>query len=366
MTKDNSTLLLRHDDIASIVSRVGPDSFMSEMISRLRTAMAGYQPDDFEIPVRNGFRYQNPVAGLVEWMPLHEKGIQVFLKAVGYHPTNPANTGLPTVVSTLSRFDSRTGQATIIADGALLTAIRTGAASAVATDLLSDPNASDLGLIGCGAQAISQFHGISLVRDLKTVRLYDTDEANAASFEERIAAIRPIGVDVEICGRDEVVRESSILCTATSVGVNQGPVLEDVDVRSNLHVNAVGSDMPGKIEIPKTILKRSLVVPDFLDQAVIEGECQQLRRDEIGPSILSVAANPDLFKPRQNSLTVFDSTGWTLEDSVALELALQHASTLKIGSRLQLSASKNDPWNPYDSLFADSLQPSSVSDDLCK
>lgn len=71
----------------------------------------------------------------------------------------------------------------------------------------------------------------------------------------------------------------------------KGPVFQDGKVKPWLHINAVGSDFKGKFEIPVSLLKRSTIVPDFLAQAVVEGECQQLQPQEIGPNIVEIVQN---------------------------------------------------------------------------
>ena len=126
------------------------------------------------IPVRDGFEYKIPEIGLVEWMPILKSGKKAIIKVVGYHPTNPALRNLPTVLSTINAYDTTTGHLDWIADATFLTALRTGAASAIASKVLALPYSKTVGLIGCGAQALTQLHAISLIFDIETVMVYDT------------------------------------------------------------------------------------------------------------------------------------------------------------------------------------------------
>jgi ornithine cyclodeaminase/alanine dehydrogenase-like protein (mu-crystallin family) len=73
-----------------------------------------------------------------------------------------------------------------------------------------------------------------------------------------------------------LVEQADILCTCTSIGVGEGPLFENVPTKPGLHVNAVGSDFPGKTELPYGLVESGLVVPDFRPQAELEGECQVL------------------------------------------------------------------------------------------
>ena len=144
------TLILDETDLGQIVARIGIDRFMDLMIDRLAVGFREFDDTQTEIPARSGFHYDDPT-GLIEWMPLHQRGDKVLMKLVGYHPASPARRGMPTIVSTLSSYDTQTGHLIAIVDGTLLTAVRTGAASAVASQWMADPDSKTLGLVGCGA-----------------------------------------------------------------------------------------------------------------------------------------------------------------------------------------------------------------------
>ncbi len=133
--------------------------------------MREFDPGRHVIPVRDGFDYQQPQIGLIEWMPALASGEAVTVKMVGYHPQNPLHLNVPTILSTVLWFDVTTGHLQSVMDGNLLTAIRTGAASAVASKVLARPDAEVLGLIGCGAQSVSQLHALSRVFKLRQVLL---------------------------------------------------------------------------------------------------------------------------------------------------------------------------------------------------
>jgi L-lysine cyclodeaminase len=345
-----NTLLLTHDDIAQLVDRVGADRVMDELIERLNRAFASFDDLMFDVPARAGF---HDTSGLVEWMPLHQRGHSVLMKMVGYHPENPTQRNLPTVVSTLSMFDTRTGQLTAVADGALLTAMRTGAASAVATRIFCCQSARSLGLIGCGAQSVTQLHALMRVCEFETVRVFDTAPSVAASFADRVAWFTDASTRIQVASLHELVEQSDVISTATSVDVGHGPVFCSDLTSPHVHINAIGSDLPGKTELPLALLETAVVCPDFPPQAIVEGECQQLSEHQIGPSLMTVAAAPELWEAARNSRTVFDSTGWALEDFVALDLAIEYANKLGIGTRIAIEAPRSNPWDPYATLRSD-------------
>ena len=109
--------------------------------------------------------------------------------------------------------------------------------------------------------------------------------------------------------------------------------------------------------LPLEILKSSLVCPDFLDQAMAEGECQQLRADSepdekiIGPELHELTKWPEAFKMLQQKSTVFDSTGFALEDHVAMEHLLEQALSFGLGTPLAFEDVCAEPYNPYETVF---------------
>lgn len=342
------TLVLSVGDIRCIVEHVGLDALMDEMIVQLIQAFEQFDPMATVVPVRTGFSYESPHLGLVEWMPLFEKHRQIVVKAVGYHPQNPSLYDLPTVLSTVSAYDPTSGHLSAVIDGTFLTALRTGAASAVATQHLASPHSQTLGLIGVGAQAVTQLHGLSRCFDLNRVLIFDSDPTVSQSFSQRVTCL---GLDhLEICQAEvsNIVAAADILCTATSVGVNNGPVFPDQALKPWLHVNAVGADFPGKVEVPLSLLERSFVCPDFRDQAIREGECQQLKDlTKIGSELSDVVKSPAQYRHYQQQFTVFDSTGFALEDQVAMNMLLDYATKLQVGTLIDLESATAEAKNPY-------------------
>ncbi len=355
----HKTLVLTRSDMQQIVQHCGLHTIMDDLIERLISVISEFDAKQTIIPIRAGFNYTKPNTGLIEWMPMYKKGDQVVIKLVGYHPNNPDKYALPTIVSTISAYDTTTGRLCGIMDGVLLTALRTGAASAVASKYLAHPDSSTLGLIGCGAQAVTQLHAISRTFDINRVLIYDINPETMRSFEKRCAILN-LDLDIIPSGLDIVVVESDILCTATSIDPGSGPLFADLRTKPHFHVNAVGSDFPGKIELPVDLLKSSFVCPDFEEQAIIEGECQQLEIKDIGPDLVEVVQNAASFAPVQQEKTVFDSTGWVLEDYVVMDLFMEHALALGLGREMEIEIMAGDAKNPYD--FVKDLSPELIAE----
>lgn len=341
------TRIIARHDIARIVRAVGLDRLIDEMIDRIEVAAREYDETRTVVMPRSGFHYTEPDVGLLEWMPVLHTAEVTTIKVVGYHPSNPVARRLPTILSTVSAYETETGHLAGLADGTFLTALRTGAASAVASRILAHPDSRVLGLVGCGAQSITQLHGIVRSFDIERVLIHDIAPENTESFASRAASVLPSGVTVKPAPLDLIVQSVDILCTSTSIGIDEGPLFDDLATRPWLHVNAVGSDFPGKVELPIALLRRSLVCPDHREQAMKEGECQQLSADEVGPSLAELVANAEEYRAARERTTVFDSTGWALEDRVGIQLLLDHANELGLGLLLELEDIGDDPLNPY-------------------
>jgi len=342
----HTTLILAPEDVQYIIQHIGADQLMDQLIARLEQAFLKFDSAQTDIPIRSGFNYEKPYPGLIEWMPLYQARDQIVIKVVGYHPENPNRFALPTIVSTISAYDSSNGHLIGLADGVLLTALRTGAASALATRYLAKQESTSLGLIGCGAQAITQLHAITRVRDIKDVRFYDADTQTMANFVERCTALQ---LDCQFISTTlkAVVEQSDVICTATSIDVGEGPLFDGFSTLSHVHVNAVGSDFPGKIELPKSLLEQSFICPDFIEQALKEGECQQLSRAEIDTDIIEFIKQKDSRPAVKEVRTVFDSTGWALEDQVVMDLFMEYANQLGRGQKVAIESLQEDAKNPY-------------------
>ncbi|MEU1893370.1 ornithine cyclodeaminase family protein [Streptomyces pristinaespiralis] len=339
------TWVLGRRDVAEVVAAVGRDELMRRIIDRLTGGLAEIGRGERHLsPLRGGLERSEPVPGIWEWMPHREPGDHITLKTVGYSPANPARFGLPTILGTVARYDDTTGALTALMDGVLLTALRTGAASAVASRLLARPDSHTLGLIGTGAQAVTQLHALSLVLPLQRALVWDTDPAHRESFARRAAFT---GVSVEIAEPARIAAEADVISTATSVAVGQGPVLPDTGVREHLHINAVGADLVGKTELPLGLLERAFVTADHPEQALREGECQQLTADRLGPQLAHLCADPAAAAGRQDTLSVFDSTGFAFEDALAMEVFLEAAAERDLGIRVGIEHHPGDALDPY-------------------
>ncbi len=182
--------------------------------------------------------------------------------------------------------------------------IRTGAASGYATDLLANPEADTLGIIGSGLQARTQLEAIRAVRPIKTVRVWSRNEEKRRQFAAECAAT---AVDTA----EEAVRGAQIVVTATN---SKDPVLESVWIAPGTLVNAMGSNVANRRELPEKLVRQAgLVAVDSLEQAKIEAG--DLILAESWANVVELQNVKQHYDPAR--ITIFKSIGLGVEDVAA-------------------------------------------------
>jgi ornithine cyclodeaminase/alanine dehydrogenase-like protein (mu-crystallin family) len=192
---------------------------------------------------------------------------QVFgCKLISVFPENFAK-GRQSHQGVVVLFDGENGAAVCVAHAGEITAIRTAAASAVATDALARPDATRLALLGYGEQAATHARAISEVRPLSAITVWGRDPARARAFAERTAA--ELGIPVEATPTAEAaVAEADIVCTLTGAAE---PILLGRWVRPGTHVNVVGSSFAGPAEVDGDLVVRSRFIADYREGVLAQG-----------------------------------------------------------------------------------------------
>lgn len=277
-------------------------------------------------------RDRSPLRGHVELgdgdlllMPgVRSGGEGASVKLVTIMPSNAAR-GLPTVQALVVWFDTRTGQPLALLDGAMVTAMRTGAASGVATRLLARTDASTLGVIGAGGQAEWQIRAVLAARDIRRVLVY----ARNVEGRERFVARMEEATGVETISADSAeaaVRDADVVCCATT---SVEPVFDAEWVRPGTHVNGIGAFRLGMVEMPPELFARaSPVVVDARTAAMAEagdivaaierGLLAEADLVEIGSIGAGWAAKRD-----PEAITVFKSVGLAIQDVAAAEMIVR-------------------------------------------
>jgi len=167
-------------------------------------------------------------------------------------------------MASLYVYDSTTGVELARVEAEELTAIRTAASSAVATDLLAPSSCETLGIIGTGKQAKAQVPALLKVRRFSEILVYSRRKAHRNKFAEQIH--RTHGVRVRpTASPEEVAGSSQVLVLATN---SETPLFDGNLVNPGTHVNAIGSALPTTREVDNNMVARSFIVVDSIPQAI--------------------------------------------------------------------------------------------------
>ncbi len=329
--------ILSVEALAELIKKHGFENYLKDLINALRQDYSRWQ--DFTKIPRPAMHVPG---GVLELMPICDNKYYTF-KYVNCHPKNP-EVSLQTVVATgqLSQID--TGYPLMFSEMTLLTAFRTAATSALATDLMARKDAKILAIIGTGAQSEFQVKGLRLVRDLTEVRYFDTDPKAMDKFTSNM---ENSGIKLTRCeSAEEAVKTADILtvCTACKEHVD---VIKNAWVGEGLHINALGGDTVGKTELEISILPRSKVVVEYFDQSIVEGEIQRFSLDEAKKytyaELWELVAGIKKGRETDQDITLFDSVGIALEDYSALRLTYELAVKYNLGKDYNLTPVISDP-----------------------
>ena len=268
-------------------------------------------------PLRTWFTAQGRTS--FYFMPAHVSGLgTVSVKVVSVNPRN-RNSSLPSTSATIYVFDSKTGSELAHIEGDNLTAIRTAASSALATDILALEEADSLGIIGTGKQAQAHLPAMLEVRNISNVLVYSPSKAHRKRFVRTAFKNTTVPIVAERSA-EEVARKSDILVLATSSRV---PLFRGAKVLLGTHVNAIGAALPSSREMDTNLVKRSILVVDSLEQAVTTyGDIMiPLKEKAITKSHIRVELGMLLFDPAviergMNDITVFKAGGLGVLDAV--------------------------------------------------
>lgn len=309
---------------------------MRDAISAMRDAFAQLSRGEVTLPAR--MRIDAAAEhGVALVMPCHSTTQKLFsLKMVTLFSDN-LQRGLPLIQSTVILTDGTTGKPLAIMDGASLTAIRTGAVSGLATELLAREDATAVAIFGAGVQARTQLEAVCCARPIRHARVYSRSIEAGERFAREMS--EKLGIEVERAASASAALEGAdVVCTATT---SAAPVFDDRDIRPGVHINAVGSYRPEVVEIPAETVRRSRVVVDHRDSALEEAGdlLTPYRHGLIDESCFGTELG-DLMLGRTSGrtsaveITFFKSVGVAIQDLCAARWTLENAQRLGIGTLL--------------------------------
>jgi ornithine cyclodeaminase len=214
-------------------------------------------------------------------------------------------------------FDPESGAPVCVVHAGEVTAIRTAAASAIATDMLARKDASRLALLGYGEQAATHARAIGKVRDLQSIMVWGRSAARSQAFAAKTHEELNLPVSAVSTVR-EAVAEADVICTVTAAAE---PILHGAWVRPGTHVNVVGSGFAGPAEVDSDLVVRSRFIVDSREGVLQQG-AEFLRAKAAGligdshivAEIGQVLAGEIVGRRSPEEITVYKSLGHVVQD----------------------------------------------------
>ena len=314
---------------------------MDQTIVAMKDAYAALSNGTAVVPLRTRLPISNHNA-LSLFMPAYmktESDEALAVKIVSLFPNNPSR-GLAYIQAAMLVFEAGTGRAVALLEGSTLTAIRTGAGSGAAIDLLARNASKVVAIFGAGPQGKTQLEAACTARKIETVFIFNPTHEKAEAFVREMAGRNSIPKDIRVAKTPkEAIENADIICTATT---SSRAIFEDKDVKSGTHISAVGAYTPEMQELPiETVARARIIVDSYAtvkDEAgdIVKAMQAGLIKEadihaELGEIILGKKAG----RQSDEEITFFKSVGNAVQDATAAQLALKNAREMKIGTEVE-------------------------------
>jgi len=311
---------------------------MAEAIEGMKAGYAQLSAGRAQIPLRVPLNVSSDDVTLIMPFLVPDDGGALGLKLVSVFNSNIAQ-GLPLIHSVVLAVDPATGKPQALIEGGAVTAIRTGAASGAATDVLARPDAAVAAIFGSGVQARRQLEAVCTVRRIERVWVYSL--VGAEAFVAEMAGYGPIPADVRIAKTPrEAVAEADVICTATT---SRTPVFDGHDLKPGAHVNGIGSYTPLMQENDLTTVRRARVIVDSFEAVLAEAgdliiplNAGDITRDHIAAELGEVIAGIKPGRTNPEQITFFKSVGVAVQDAMAAKIILRNGSIMGLGTSIEL------------------------------
>ncbi|MCP3932398.1 MAG: ornithine cyclodeaminase [Bacteroidetes bacterium] len=246
--------------------------------------------------------------------------------------------GIPAIVGIVLVLDTETGEILSIMDGEYLTALRTGAASGLATRYFARENANTLAIFGCGAQGKTQLEAVAAVREISKVWIFDRNKGKAKSFISELE--NKMDAEIHIAEDNEVLKECDVICTATNA---EEPLFKLDELKEGVHINAIGSYKPNMQELDPFLIKKAKVYVDQKGPCLAESgdlikpiKAGLIAADHIQGEIGDFALNRIEGRTSEKEITVFKSVGVAIQDFVVANKVYEKSITQGFGQKISL------------------------------
>jgi ornithine cyclodeaminase len=328
-------LILTRNDLQQAVT-------MADAMDAVAGAFAQLSSGEAAVPLRTRIELPGE-QGVALFMPAYLHGANALgLKALTLLPHNTERRGLPAIAAVVLVFDAENGQPSALMDGGYLTALRTGAASGVATRLMARADARTLALFGAGAQALPQVLAVCVARPIERVWLVNRTRERAERLAAELRAFGPpIPTDVRVAtSAREALAETDVVCAATA---SSTPLFAAADLRPGTHINAIGAYTGQMREVPAAAIAQARIVVDQREAAWAEAGDLILARDEgaigadhvageLGEVVLGRIAG----RTSPEEITCFKSVGNAVQDVAVARVAFERAREHGLGTLVTL------------------------------
>ena len=326
------TLVLSNPEVAELLP-------MNECIAVMREALSALAAGLAHQPLRTIMRPAD-AKGVVGLMPVYLSGgisdhqASFGLKAICVFPGNPAQ-GKDAHQGAVLLFSGETGELQAMMNASAITAIRTAAVSAVATDLLARADACNLALLGAGVQAHSHLTAMSHVRSIKRCLIASRHFEHAQNFADAVRS--DFSFPLEPVKRvEEALQGADLIVTATTA---VEPIVKREWISAGAHLNLVGSSTPKAREVDSETMAAASLFVDRRESTINEaGDYLLAVRDGlIGPNhiraeIGEVLKGDKRGRTSPEEITLFKSLGLAIEDLFAAQYVCRKAAEQKAGS----------------------------------
>ena len=316
---------------------------MNDAVELMKVAFRELSAGRAESPVRAVVPIGDPNSMLLSMPGYVPAENAAGIKIVSFFGGN-AGTDVPVIHALVYMIDAKTGKPLGIMEGGYVTALRTGAVSGAATDLMARHDATVLTIIGTGVQGVTQAAAVCAVRPI--TRIIGVDPRPEAR-DRFIAAIKQdwpeISAVIETTDNaDAAVAAADVICCSTTA---RAPVFSATAVRKGTHINAVGAFTPEMQEIPPATLGRARIVVDNVQACEEEaGDLIKATADgaitakDWSTELGQVVAGDAIGRESDDEVTFFKSVGNSVQDVVVGIRAIERSRELGIGVTLDLFA----------------------------
>ena len=331
-------LLLTRRDVESVLTMKEALAAVEEGFRRLGQGRAIMpQRTAIRMPEHHGLHLGMP-AFIGADAPDDPAGGALALKVVTVYPDNPSKHKLPTTIGTLLLNDPRTGALLAIMDAGFMTAMRTGAASGVATKHLARADARTVGVFGAGIQARAQLAAVAEVRRIEKAVVCDISREAREQYAAAMSA--QLGIPVEPTDDPRRCLEGDIVIAATS---SRTPLFDGALLRAGQHLNGIGAHAPDTREFDTRTMQRAKVVADLPSACLAEaGELiipireGAFGEERIHAGLGEIVAGLKPGRASDEEITLFKSVGLAIQDAATAARVFRLAKERGVGTEITI------------------------------